>query len=125
MSDAQQHADTAAEAVRQINHETRVPGDGWQYPGDAYSVVGSLAHMARMLPQAIEQTSALVGRAHLEDRLTHDKGADIEQHMRDLMVCRTGAIDAAEALGSALDALHSALSPLGYRLDADDTEAQQ
>jgi hypothetical protein len=122
MNDAQQYADTAAEAVRQINHETMSTGEGWQYPSDAYSVVASLAHMARMLPQAIEQSGALVHRAAADGRLTHDNGADPERYMEIFKACEGDAKAAADMLAAMLDTLHAALSPLGYRVDDEQEE---
>jgi hypothetical protein len=36
-----QLADSAAEAIRALNHETMSSRADWEYPGDAYSTVAS------------------------------------------------------------------------------------
>lgn len=112
-----EHAETAAQAIRNLNHTTISPGDRWTYPADAADVIGSLAHLARILPQAIEQATALVGWAADEDRLVHDSSIDlVDTHLVRVGACERDARSAAEALATALDALHEVLVPLGYQL---------
>lgn len=106
-------AGAAAEAIRQINHRILNGGEGWQYPGDAYSLLGSLDRMAGGLPQALDQTrafvSGLAGDGHLRsvnDTLDHDVAA-AQFALRD-------AARHAEVLQQALARAHSAVSPLAY-----------
>jgi hypothetical protein len=54
------HAETAAEAVRALNHATLPAARGLTEPADAYAVVGSLAVMTGRLPQALAQLQAFV-----------------------------------------------------------------
>lgn len=107
-------ADQAAEAVRAVNHSTRAPGAGWQYPSDAYSLIGTLAHLARMLPQAITQSLQPVTDAHQADRLTVDGGKDPARAASSAVQTTRVAIGRAQRLAEALDQVHAALSPLGY-----------
>lgn len=113
-----QISDTAAEAIRALNHATLgSPREDWEYPGDAYSVIGNLSFMAGMLGQAVEQATALVGRAHLTGHLTHDKGLDPDTAMQAVTEAEQNTQAVLTALNAALGELHSALSPLGYRVD--------
>ncbi|MEU6405543.1 hypothetical protein [Streptomyces sp. NPDC046985] len=115
--------DQAAEAVRAINHTTRAPGEDWQYPSHAYSLIGTLAHLSRMLPQAITQALGPVTDAHTAGRLTVDGGKDPDQSAASAVQTARVAIGRAQRLAAALDQVHSALSPLGY--DTSDDEDEQ
>lgn len=112
-------ADQAAEAVRAINHRTRAPGADWQYPSDAYSLIGTLAHLSRMLPQAITQALQPVTDAHEADRLTVDGGKDPDQAVSSAVHTARVAISRAQRLAEALGQVHSALSPLGYDIGSE------
>jgi hypothetical protein len=109
-------ADTAAEAIRTLNHRTLSHGvsPDWEYPGDAYDVVGNLSQMAMMLPQAIDQTRALVERLHALDNIRSARGT-----LDDDLAATFGGLDeakkAAEDLYAALNRAHSGLSPLAYQ----------
>lgn len=116
--------DQAAEAVRAINHRTRAPGVGWQYPSDAYSLIGTLAHLSRMLPQTITQAIQPVTDAHQADRLTVDGGKDPDQATSSAVQTTRVAISRAQRLAQALDQMHSALSPLGYDTSDDEDDEQ-
>src|SRR5213076_1760999 len=100
---------------------TRTAGDGWQFPGDAYSLISALAHLSRMLPQTITQAMTPVADAHQADRLTVDGGADPDQAAAEAVATARIAIRRAMRLAEALDDVHSALSPLGYHAPADDS----
>lgn len=109
-----QLADQAAEAIRSINHLTMSPGDGWTYPSDAYSLVGNLARVAMMLPQALDQIGALIEPLDTGGNLRSDKdtlAADLENTYGGL----ADAHDAAKALYEALNRAHSGLSPIAYK----------
>ncbi|MEV6720841.1 hypothetical protein AB0M94_07960 [Streptomyces xanthochromogenes] len=115
----------AAEAVRAINHTTRAPGEDWQYPSHAYSLIGALAHLSRMLPQAVTQALGPVSDAHTAGRLTVDGGKDPDQAAASAVQTARVAIGRAQHLAAALDQVHSALSPLGYGTSDDEDEDEQ
>jgi len=107
-------ADQAAEAVRAINHLTRSPGDDWQYPGDAYTVVGNLAYMAGMLPQLLEQITRLIADLNESGHLRSDNN-QLEQNLTDTLLGLDTARLAAEQLYAGLNRAHSGLSPIAYK----------
>jgi hypothetical protein len=105
-------ADDAAEAVRGLNHATlSTRASGWEYPSDAYSVVGALARTAAGLPQALDQIAALL--TALDGHLTSDRGT-LSADLVTAYASLDDASAAAQALYAALNAAHSGLSPLGY-----------
>jgi hypothetical protein len=106
-------ASQAGDFVRQFNHDTISIGDGWQYPPHAYDAIGSLAHLVRMLPQAIEQTMRPVEHTHKQGRVTVDDGGDPAQAVADLRALVGDAATLARGLSWTLDRMHSAASPLG------------
>jgi hypothetical protein len=109
-----QLADEAAAKVRLINHLTRSPRDGWEYPGDAYSTVGNLAHMAMMLPQAIDQITRLIVDLNEAGHLRSDKDQlehDLDETVRGLEEARI----AANKLYGTLNRAHAGLSPIAYK----------
>jgi hypothetical protein len=117
MTDAKtpaQLADDAAEAVRALNHATLSPRDGWEYPADAYSVVGNLGMLVMRLPQVLEQLTEFVERLHQEGHVKAD-GGDTLERVSNLGAAKSDAEDAATKLQSALDEMHAALSPLAYK----------
>jgi hypothetical protein len=115
---AAQLADDAAEAIRSLNHATLSTRPGWEYPSDAYSVVGGLARQAAGLPQALDQIGALLetlARHGLKDgRLTSDRGT-VDADLIEAYGALADSTDAARTLYEALTRAHAALSPLGYQ----------
>jgi hypothetical protein len=110
-----QLADEATEAIRAINHLTLgSPRDDWQYPGDAYSVVGNLAQAAMMLPQALDQIGALVEQLDTGGNLRSDKDT-LDADLQDTYGGLADAHDAAKRLYEALNRAHSGLSPIAYK----------
>lgn len=109
-----QLADDAAEAVRALNHATLSTRDGWEFPADAYSVVGNLGTLVMRLPQALEQLTEFIDQLHADGHVRAD-GGDTRDRMIALRAGTVGAVDAAEKLRSALDEMHAALSPLAYQ----------
>lgn len=110
-----EYADDAAEAIRALNHATGSRREGWQYPGDAYEVVGDLEMMARRLPQALTQARELLEQLRTGGHIRHDKGGD---GLPDVMAAMAGlrsAAEAAEALRDDLRDVHAALSPLAWK----------
>ena len=111
-----QNASNAADSVRAINHLTLspAPSDDWTYPSHAYSVVGGLAQMAMMLPQALDQIGAFIEVMDTAGNLRSDKDTltgDLENTYGGL----ADAHDAAQKLYEALNRAHSGLSPIAYQ----------
>lgn len=106
-------ASQAAEHVRQFNHGTIVTGDGWQYPPHTYAAIGQLAHLARMLPQAIEQTLRPVEYTHAAGRVLIDGGSDPGPAVDHLQEAVKTASEIAGLLAQALDHAHAASSSMG------------
>ncbi|MFD3336158.1 hypothetical protein ACFWV1_26445 [Streptomyces sp. NPDC058700] len=109
-----QLADQAADAIRAINHLTLGPRDGFQYPGDVYSLVAGLSQLARMLPQALEQTSRLIADLAEAGRLRSDRN-ELEHDLRETYLGLESARVAAESLYAGLNRVHSGLGPIGYK----------
>ncbi|WP_327707545.1 hypothetical protein OG530_40990 (plasmid) [Streptomyces decoyicus] len=111
------HATAAAEAVRALNHATLGPGrDGWEYPSDAYDVIGGLDRMAGGLPQALDQVWALVGGLAADGYVRSDRG-DASIDLADARTAIEDAKTALEMLSNALNRAHSATAPLSSTND--------
>ncbi|MEU8886110.1 hypothetical protein [Streptomyces hydrogenans] len=107
-------AGTAADTIQALNHATLGRQLDWEYPGDAYSVTGGLAHMAGMLPQAIEQIARLLKRLEEEGHLKSDRdtlGDDLEAAYAGLTI----ASGAAETLCGALNRAQHGLGAIAYK----------
>lgn len=59
MSDPVEHANTASEAIRQLNHAT-LTGSGTV--ADVCSILGALSELVGRLPQALTQTTRILER---------------------------------------------------------------
>lgn len=108
-------ADAAAEAVRALNHVTHLTQSGWEYPADAYSVIGGLREVVQHLPQLYGQIADLLQTLADGDHIRSDQGdsgADNVVTACDGLARATGD---AEAMCAALDTVHAALSPLAYK----------
>lgn len=109
-----QLADDAAEAIRALNHITRVRQAGWEHPGEAYSTVGSLYEAAARLPQAIGQIHALMRSLEDSGRLRSDKDT-LEQDLAYTYSALEEARDTAVRLGAALSRAQQGLGPVSCR----------
>ncbi|MFE1777176.1 hypothetical protein [Streptomyces sp. NPDC059008] len=110
------HASAAAEAVRHLNHATLGPGrDGWQYPSDAYSVVGDLVALAQRLPQALDQIAQFVTQLEAQGHLRSDRDRDVADEVAAVTAGLRMSTDDVELLTDHLNAVHSALSPLAWK----------
>ncbi|MEW9521754.1 hypothetical protein [Streptomyces tubercidicus] len=109
-----QHADTAAEAVRAVNHLTQQRQAGWEYPGDAYSTVASLYEMTARLPQAIGQTHRFMRDLEDTGRLRSDHDT-LDRDLAYTYEALKEARDLAERLGAALSRAHQGLGPISYQ----------
>ncbi len=115
------HAVTAADAIRQLNHTTLAPGDRWEEPDDAYQVIGSLNQMAGGMHQALGQVwvllSGLAGDGHLRSDCD-----TLDADLTDTRAALDTARAAADQLVTALSRAHSAAGHLGLQDDDTDTE---
>jgi hypothetical protein len=108
-------ADAAAEAVRSANHATLGgPALGWEFPSDAYDVVGHLLAMVQRLPQLLEQTGAHVQRLADSGHVRSDRGGNGAEEVAAVLDAIGRASTDAVAMAAALDTAHGALSPLAY-----------
>lgn len=112
-ADAGRCADTAAEAVRALNHTTMSTDSGLSGPADVYDVLGSLAMLAARLPQALSQLHAFLARELAAGRVqlvdgphTGDPAAAVADVARQL-TCATGN---ANQLHQALEQAHATLT---------------
>jgi hypothetical protein len=67
-------ADSAAEAIRSLNHATFPGTDGLQFPSDAYDVIASLGLLAARLPQLLGQLDHWLTRQVETGRVAVDGG---------------------------------------------------
>jgi hypothetical protein len=109
-----QLASDAAEAVRGLNHATLSLGHlDWEYPSNAYSVIGGLERAVAYLPQALEQTWKLLSGLAADGHVGSTTGNPDE----DLSAASAALEEArayAAALNAALQRAHNATSPLKY-----------
>lgn len=110
-------ADTAAEAIRSLNHATQSFKGELTYPGDAYEVVASLKVLTQRLPQSFEQLSHFLGCLAESGAVTADYGAPDEHLAEARSALASGAL-IAQTLTEFLDSAHSSLAPLGYNAGA-------
>jgi hypothetical protein len=112
-----QLADDAAEAVRSANHATFTAGPalGWEFPSDAYDVIGHLQAMVQRLPQLLQQTGAHVQRLADSGHVRSDRGGNGADEVAAALDAIGRASADAVAMAAALDTAHSALSPLAWQ----------
>ncbi|MEU3574724.1 hypothetical protein AB0E96_40930 [Kitasatospora sp. NPDC036755] len=108
-------ADQAAEAIRALNHATLATGrDDWEFPSNAYDVIGGLDRMAGGLDQALGQVWSLLAKLATAGHVTSDRG-DANRDLDDARSALDAARAAADQLVTALSRAHSATSPLAYK----------
>lgn len=103
----------AAEQVRAFNHTSMSAAKDWEFPSHSYDALGNLAHLARMLGQAIEQATRPVMRTYEHGRVRIDNDGDPDAKVRELVAAREDAVCAAAALADAVQRMHNATSPMG------------
>lgn len=113
MTDPARTMGQAAEQVRQFNHQTIITDDGWEYAPQAYRAIGATARLARMLPQAIEQTLLPVDRTHQQGRLTVDSDSSADKAVTLLRQILDAAARTARDLAEVLDLAHQTSALLG------------
>jgi hypothetical protein len=110
---ATEHAEAATDAVRAINHITSWPA-GLNDPAEAYTVLGHLAAVAAMVPQAFVQISRQVTAWHDAGLIGIDPGTRYHgftgEAVADLDAALRVAADAACALYGALNHAVSVLA---------------
>lgn len=90
-------ADTAAEAIRALNHATVPVADELDGPADVYDILGSLGQLGARLTQVLDQLAGFLDRELLAGRVIIVDG----QHVGDPV---TVVADATHALAVATDA---------------------
>jgi hypothetical protein len=111
-----QYAEDAAEGVRAVNHVTLRDAEGWEFPCDAYDVVGGLSRVAMRMPQALQQVGKFIEGLASEGNVGVDAGgSDVAESQVDLQAALIDAVEAAENLRDALFRAHGVLSHLTYR----------
>ena len=110
------HASGAAEAIRALNHATLSPSqNGWEYPSDAYDVIGGLDRASGYLPQALDQIARHIERLSTLGHIRSDNGGngttEVDTALRALESARANAT----ALASQLTTVHAALAPLAWQ----------
>jgi hypothetical protein len=111
--DAARCADTAAEAVRALNHATVFTDGGLTGPADVYDVLGSLAMLAARLPQALSQLQTFLAREQTAGRVQVVDGphaGDPASALVDVERWLTCAAGSADALHQALEQAHATLT---------------
>jgi hypothetical protein len=112
-------ADQAAESIRSLNHATLSRRDGWEYPADAYDVVGDLARLVMMLPQALEQTGKffddLADNGHVGvDAAGRERGTTAPVMQADLAGALIKAVALAQQLHEELNYAQAVISHATY-----------
>lgn len=121
MTQPVEHADQVAEAVRGLIHATmwHREGGGWEFPSDAYDVIGGLQVAAMRMPQALQQAGKFIEHFAAEGTLGVDASGppDVATSQAALGDALVDAIKAAEALALALALAHAHAAHLTYRTD--------
>ena len=111
-----QNADDAYEAIRSINHKTF----GGAMPAPLlYDVLGSLKGVGHLLPQALRQLAAGLGRSLDAYDVYEDDNRDPVQSGATATDHLTRAAALAAHLGIELDLAKSAIAGQGFRQPAD------
>ena len=105
-------AEALSETARLLNYATLPGNGGLRYPSDVYSVLGSLAGMTRILPQALEQVA---------DWIAAEVSAGRAQENPHYGPYRGDAAAAATALRSVLAEAARTANQLGGLLDEGQT----
>jgi hypothetical protein len=99
-------ANIAGEAIRDLNHRTFAgPGrhmSGWEYPSDAYRVLGSLGYLAGGLPQVLEQIDRFLVQLQDAGHVGIDTGTQWEGNPAGAIEAATLALRAARQAAGTL-----------------------
>ncbi|NEA59507.1 hypothetical protein G3I60_36440 [Streptomyces sp. SID13666] len=113
-------ADTAAEAIRSLNHATLSTKGELTYPSDAYEVVAALTQLTQRLPQTFDQLAHFLGTLPKTGTVTADYGTP-DEHLAQSRSALASAALIARTLADHLARAQDALAPLTYD-DATDEE---
>jgi len=105
-------ADTATQAIREINHRTR-DADAFTGPAELYRLVAELALLVGGLPQLLGQLDQWLHTEHHADRLRTDNRTDPGRAVRDAAAQLADAGDAAHDLTHILASAQQCLAHLG------------
>ena len=113
-------AETIAEAVRVLNHQTR-HHEALEYPSQADTLIRYLSSAASRLPQLLEQVSAWMNAEYAAGRIQMTGGEFMQPAVAGLAVeARLGkAAEHAEALRQALDSATAVTSAMAAREGTD------
>lgn len=109
-----QLANDVAGAVRALNRATSRSSEDWAYPNQAYDVVGTLAYVAHALDQSLDQVRLLIAKLAADGRI-EVRSPDGPKKLEDFDVNALSAAESVKQLAKAMDAMHSALSPMAYK----------
>jgi hypothetical protein len=104
-----QHADTAHEAIRSINHLTR----GTVPAPLAYSILGNLKNVGHLLPQALGQIGAGLERS-LTEYDVYDRDREPAESVALAQDYLEQAATKAAEMGQLLEKAQSAINSQGY-----------
>jgi hypothetical protein len=115
-------ANIAGEAVRDLNHRTfagpSLHLSGWEYPGDAYRVLGNLGYLAGGLPQALEQIDRFLVTLQDAGYVGIDRGAEREDNPAGAIAAAVRALEVAQqaacTLYTSLNAAQQAIGRASY-----------
>jgi hypothetical protein len=111
---ATEHAEAATDAVRAINHITGRPA-GLDYPSEAYTILGHLAAVAAMLPQACMQIDRTLARWHAAEPIGIDRGTKwAGDPAGAVLAARAGLACAGVTAQQLYAALHEAAEAVAY-----------
>jgi hypothetical protein len=111
---ATEHAEQVYEGLRAINHDTV----NASLPAPVvYDILGNLKGIGWLLPQALTQLAAGLGRSLNEYDVREDDGGDPIQNIATATDHLTRAALLAEQLGEELATAQNILSGQGYRAD--------
>ena len=107
-------AQTAAEAIRGLNHATRDHAALGQ-PSAAYDILGALSQAASGLPQLTAQVTSYLDQALAAGKLGHDSGEDPAMAVDGAVIFLQDARLSAAALAGDLDAAQQHLARINGR----------
>jgi hypothetical protein len=111
-------ANIAGEAIRDLNHRTFsgpcLHLSGWEYPSDAYRVLGSLGYLAGGLPQALEQIDRILVTLQDAGCVGIDRGTEWEGNPAGAIDAASHALlDARQAAGTLYTSINAAQQAIG------------
>jgi len=111
-------ASIAGEAIRDLNHRTFSGSSrqlsGWEYPSDAYRVLGSLGYLAGGLSQALEQIDRILVTLQDAGCVGIDRGTEWGDNPAGAVGAASQALlDARQAAGTLYTSINAAQQAVG------------